>query len=114
MIPLGWCTISEKTNEGFKITAEANSDFRREGILLVRAQGMDDIEILVKQNGEPLLKNPYFLDGNFEPWVIERSIETVFVAGTWIPGSITNPEKNRYRALKLIQVVPAKVLSSRL
>ena len=101
VIPLGWCTISEKTNEGFKITAEANSDFRREGILLVRAQGMDDIEILVKQNGEPLLKNPYFLDGNFEPWVIERSIETVFVAGTWIPGSITNPEKNRYRAIKI-------------
>ena len=96
-----WCTISEKTNEGFKITAEANSDFRREETLLVRAQGMEDIGILVKQNGEPLLKNSYFLDGNFEPWVIERSAENVFVAGTWIPGSITDPEKGRYRAIKV-------------
>lgn len=96
-----WCTISEKTNEGFKITAEANSDFRREETLLVRAQGMEDIGILVKQNGEPLLKNSYFLDGNFEPWVIERSAENVFVAGTWIPSSITDSEKGRYRAIKV-------------
>lgn len=96
-----WCTISEKTNEGFKITAEANYEFRREEMLLIRAQGMEDVGIFVKQNGEPLLKNSYFLDGNFEPWVIERSSEKVFVAGTWIPSSITDPEKGRYRAIKV-------------
>ncbi len=97
----GWCTVSNKTQSGFNLTAEKNEGSRRTCSVTIKAEGMSDIPIKVTQNGEPFLRNPYFLDGNFDPWVIERTSETIFVAGTWIPASITDADKSRYRAIKI-------------
>ena len=57
-----WCTISEKTNEGFKITAEANSDFRREETLLVRAQGSRNSSKAAHRSASPKSRYPPFLE----------------------------------------------------
>lgn len=99
--PESWCVVTAPTKEGFTLNVEENDDIRRQANLVIRAQGMEDINVLVIQNGAPFLKNPYFLDGNFDPWVIERSASNAFVVGTWIPGSITDPEKSRFRAVKI-------------
>jgi hypothetical protein len=99
-----WCTVGEKSNAGFIVTAMANDDMRREDVLLIRAQGMADIEVKLTQNGAPFIKNPYMLDGNFEPWIVTRSGENIMVANTWIPGTITeaeHPDKARYTGVMI-------------
>ncbi len=64
-----WCSVSDITPEGFKLTASSNGDTQRRTSITVRPEGdFPAVTIFVKQSGDPILKNAFFTDGKMESW----------------------------------------------
>lgn len=65
-----WCTVSEITMTGFKITAPANTGIsQRTATLLIKpAGGFPNVTINVKQAGQAILLNGSFTNGSMNNW----------------------------------------------
>jgi hypothetical protein len=67
-----WCTVSDITVEGFKITAPPNGVQQRTATLSVRPTGFPDITVNVKQAGGEVLQNGWFIN-TLTPWTISST-----------------------------------------
>ena len=64
-----WCSISDITANGFKLTASPNDVTQRRTSITIHPNGdFPNVTIIVKQSGNAILQNGFFINNSMEHW----------------------------------------------
>jgi hypothetical protein len=101
-----WCTISDITPTGFKLTAEANPFVASRNADIIVYTESDEITVVVKQSGIPLMQDIWFVE-SFAHWTVSGDEAVELTSDSYMPGAtggtsgkITTPTGGKYIKIK--------------